>query len=85
MGNPAAEPRNPGNAPTDGHSSGRLGREGVSFDVFEADGSYLGRVDAPDGFRLSPAPVFGEDAVWSVTRDELGVQRVVRYQIRVPS
>ena len=85
LSTPAVETENPDYDPTDGRSSATLWREGVSFDVFEADGSYLGRVDAPDDFRLSPAPVFGEDAVWSVTRDELGVQRVVRYQIRVPS
>ena len=35
---------------------------------------------APDGFKAYPAPVFDGDRVWAVTRDELGVQRVVRYR-----
>ena len=81
----AAETTNPDYDPSVSGSAATLWREGVSFDVFEADGSYLGRVDAPDDFGLRPVPVFGEEAVWAVTRDELGVQRVVRYQIRAPS
>ena len=56
----------------------------VRYDVFDPDGSYLGAVAAPDGFLTSPAePVFDGDNVWAVTRDELGVQRVVRYRIVV--
>ena len=81
----AVETVNPNHDPSVRGSSATVWREGVSFDVFEADGSYLGRVDAPDNFGLppvSPVPVFGEEAVWAVTRDELDVQRVVRYQIR---
>ena len=48
-------------------------------------GRTFGRVDAPLDFGLSPTPVFGEEDVWAVTRDELGVQRVVRYEMRRPS
>ena len=81
LSTPGVETVNPNYDPSVRSSSATRWSEGVSFDVFEADGSYLGRVDAPDGFRPSPT-VFGEDAVWAVTRDELGVQRVVRYQIR---
>lgn len=62
------------------------------FDVFEADGTYLGAVSPPDGFTDSgdpffdgdhvwAVPVFDGDHVWAVAVDELGVERVVRYRI----
>jgi hypothetical protein len=56
-------------------------REPVVFDVFEPDGTYLGRVRTPDGFSTSPEPVFRGDLVWAVERDELDVPRIVRYRI----
>ncbi len=56
-------------------------REPVAFDVFETDGTYLGRVRAPVELTTSPTPVFDGDRVWAVTRDELGVQRVVRFRV----
>jgi hypothetical protein len=56
-------------------------REPTVFDVFEADGRYLGRVEAPDELPTYPRPIFRGDHVWSVVRDELGVQSVVRYCI----
>lgn len=56
--------------------------EDIRYDVFEPDGTYLGVVAAPEGFYGS-APVFSGDRVWAVTRDEQGVERVVRYRIRV--
>ena len=55
--------------------------ERVRYDVFEPDGTYLGAVNAPADFRASVNPVFDGDYVWAVTRDELDVQRVVRYRI----
>jgi len=56
----------------------------VRYDAFEPDGTYLGVLAAPDGFLVSPAePIFDGDHVWAVTRDELDVQRVVRYRIVV--
>ena len=57
--------------------------EATRFDVFEADGTYLGAVAAPDDFRSPPEPVFDGDFVWAVTRGELDVERVVRYRIVV--
>ncbi len=60
-------------------------REPVAFDVFEPDGRYLGHVRAPQGFSMSPAPVFRGDFVWAVARDDLDVQTVVRYRIVLPS
>ena len=55
--------------------------EPVVWDVFEQDGTYLGQVRAPDGFRTHPEPVFGADRVWAVTTDELEVQYLTRFRI----
>ena len=51
------------------------------YDVFEFDGTYLGAVDAPVDMARHPPPVFGADHVWAVTRDDLRIERVVRYRI----
>jgi hypothetical protein len=69
--------------PTDPESVENRWREPVAFDVFEADGTYQGRVTTDLGFRLYPTPVFGETHVWATTQDDLGVQRVVRFRIEV--
>lgn len=74
---------NPDHDPEDPSSTPVLWREPVRYDVFEADGSYLGAVSAPAGFAASPDPVFDGDHVWAVTRDDLGVGRVVRFRIVV--
>ena len=55
----------------------------LRYDVFEPDGTYLGAVNAPEGFVEFPQPVFDGDDVWAVTRDALGVERVVRFRIEV--
>ena len=57
--------------------------ESTRYDVFEPDGTYLGVVAPPDEFSGGPDPVFEGDHVWAVTRDELGVERVVRFRIEV--
>jgi hypothetical protein len=59
-------------------------REPVAFDVFEEDGTYLGRVVNDMGFSTFPTPVFGSQYVWAATSDELGVERVVRFRISLP-
>lgn len=56
-------------------------QEKVAFDVFERDGRYLGRVNAPDGLSIQPEPVIRGDTVWAATRDELDVSCIVRYRI----
>jgi hypothetical protein len=56
-------------------------REPTVFDVFEDDGRYLGQVVAPDELPSYPRPIFRGEHVWSVVRDALGVQYVVRYRI----
>lgn len=53
------------------------------YDVFEPDGTYLGRVHTPEDFSAGPQPVFGTDWVLATTRDDLGVQRIVRYRIDI--
>jgi hypothetical protein len=58
-------------------------REPIVFDVFEADGRYLGALRTPGDFRTSPPPVMRGDLIWAVTRDEVDVQRVVRYRLTV--
>lgn len=55
--------------------------EPVAFDVFEADGRYLGMVKAPDGLLMRPPPVARGDTVWAVVRDEMGVHSIVRLTI----
>ena len=55
--------------------------EPVVWDLFEDDGTYLGQVRAPDGFRPHPEPVFGAQHVWAITTDELDVQYLTRFRI----
>ena len=57
--------------------------EPLRYDVFEPDGTYLGVVAPPDDFTPFVQPVFDGDHVWALTRDELGVERVVRFRIEV--
>lgn len=70
------DPSNPRSTPV-------FWQESIRYDVFEPDGTYLGVVAPPDEFSLSATPVFDGDHVWAVTRDELDVERVVRYRIVV--
>lgn len=69
--NPFHRPENPNSTPT-------RWVDQTLYDVFEADGSFLGTVDVPEGFGFYSA-VFAGDHVWSVTQDDLGVQRLTRY------
>jgi hypothetical protein len=48
------------------------------WDVFDAQGRFLGVVNTPAGF--TPR-VFGGDKIYGVWRDELDVQYVVRLRI----
>lgn len=50
-----------------------------AYDVFEPDGTFLGRVRLPDGFSVQAAR---GDHVWGVLRGELDVASVRRYWIR---
>ncbi len=70
------DPENPFSDPV-------IWRTPIRYDVFESDGTYLGVVVPPDEFSASPDPIIHDDHVWAVTRDDLGVERVVRYRIEV--
>ncbi len=74
--NPNYDPERPGDSPVRWRSE-------LRYDVFEADGTYLGTVDPPDGYASRPTPVFDGDLVWAASRDELGVPRLVRFRIEV--
>ena len=76
VGDPLYDPKDPDAVEDRWH-------EPVTFDVFESDGTYSGRVFTPMGFRTSPSPIFGETHVWATTRDDFGVQRVVRFRIEL--
>lgn len=71
--------------PTDPESAAFTWVEPLRYDVFEADGAYLGAVVPPEGFGSSPPPVFGRSFVWAVERDDLGVERVRRYRLALPA
>jgi hypothetical protein len=55
--------------------------EPVAFDIFEADGRYLGQVAGPRGLSLYPTPVARGDTLWAVLRDDLDVPYIERYRI----
>jgi len=57
------------------------GEPGAAFDVFDAEGRYLGRVDLPGGMDQQPAPVIRGGALYGVARDSLDIPRVVRARI----
>lgn len=56
-------------------------RERVAYDVFEPDGTFLGRVETPEGFSSFPEPIFRGDYVWATLRDENEVTYIVRFRI----
>lgn len=56
--------------------------EPTLFDVFEPGGRYLGEARGPEGFRVSPEPVFRGDTVWAVVESDDGVMRVKRLVAR---
>jgi hypothetical protein len=81
---PGVEGEDPDYDPTDPNDVEERWSEPVAFDVFESDGTYLGRVAAPDGMSPWPAPVFDGDTVLAVVRDEFDVPRVVRFRVVPP-
>ena len=53
----------------------------MRLDVFEPDGSYVGRLDLPGGF--TPRR-FAAGAVYGVATDRLDVSYAVRYRLQEP-
>ena len=51
------------------------------FDVFRADGHYLGEVALPEGLRMYPYPTINGDVLVGVAQDELGTAYVRRYRL----
>lgn len=51
-------------------------------DAFEVDGSYLGSVVMPRDLDWRVPPVLIADTMWAAARDDLGVQRIRRYELR---
>ena len=51
---------------------------GSDWDVFDADGRFLGTVQFPEGFR---AFAFREGAIYGAWQDEIGVPYVVRFRL----
>jgi len=80
----AVQVEDPSWNPDDPESAPDRWREPIAFDVFQPDGTYLGRVETEAGFRRYPTPILGETHVWGVREDDLGVQQVVRYRIELP-
>ena len=80
----AEEVEDPFFDPSDPEAIADVWKEPVVFDVFEQDGSYLGAVRAPKGFRTYPAPIFTRDWVMGTLRDEFDVQTVVKFRVELP-
>jgi hypothetical protein len=58
----------------------RTWREPVVYDVFEPDGTYLGRVEVPE--RTSLLTISGSE-IWAVQRGEFDESYLVRYRLAV--
>ena len=74
---PAYDPADPESIPDEW-------REPVLYDVFESDGTYLGAARGPQGISRYSQPIFTRDWVLAIVRDELDVQRIVRYRVELP-
>jgi hypothetical protein len=55
--------------------------ERKAFDVFDRDGSFVGSVAVPDGFRSDTYPVIDRDGLWAVVDGATDEQRVVRFAL----
>jgi hypothetical protein len=81
----AEEVENPTYDPDEEDSDPTEWIEPVVFDVFGPEGDYLGAVRAPDGFYPSVQPVFRDNQVWAVIRDEFDVPKVIRFRVDIPT
>ncbi|HUG39406.1 MAG TPA: 6-bladed beta-propeller [Longimicrobiales bacterium] len=60
------------------------GNSGSAHDVFDPGGRFLGKVTLPFALSQSPAPILRDGILHGVTRDDLGVQYVVRGRVVKP-
>lgn len=67
--------------PDDASSVERRLRSTLGFDVFDADGRFLGGVALPSEVQLRPQPAFDAQGFVALAIDEAGVPRLVRYGI----
>lgn len=51
------------------------------YDLFDADGDYMGRVQGPASLMSLPSPVAHGTTVWGVERDNYGVHFLTRYRL----
>jgi len=58
-------------------------RQVLYVDLFETNGTYIGRFALPQGLKFSPTSVRG-NRVWAVVRDEFDVEYVKRFRIEWP-
>lgn len=62
--------------PTPADTSG-----GTRYDVFNPKGRYLGRVGLPVDISTRPTPIIKNGNLYGVTRDELGIEYVMRFGV----
>ncbi len=60
------------------------------FDVFDANGRWLGHVNTPETWDADPYPgiidpYFKGDTLWAVVKEELDVRYIVRFEVEWPS
>ena len=54
------------------------------LETFGPEGKYLGEIELPDGFRLTPPPALDGHTVVAVVEDEAGTIMVKRYRLVLP-
>jgi hypothetical protein len=81
---PGIRTEDPSYDPTDPEAIPDEWHEPVAFDVFDDEGRYRGAVTTPEGFSLSPPPLFTREWVLATTRDEFDIQSVVRFRVELP-
>jgi hypothetical protein len=59
-------------------------QEPAAFDVFAADGRFMGPVRVPESLRVEPEPIIRGDHLWAIVRDDWDVPSLVRFEIIRP-
>ena len=78
---PAFGVEDPEYDPTDPDDVEIRWRQERLMDAFERDGTFLGSVTMPRTLDDRVPPVLRGDTLWAVTRDDLGVQRIERFEL----